>query len=261
MMIRCLLVSVLASIALFACTADTAPTNTPEPEAVLVPIPETETPLPAPAPSDSVVGQISTGTPTAEPISTFTPTPEIEPTSTATPELVVEQVPPSPTFTPEPTNTPVPTATPTATMVPDPPDLAALVALFNATDGPNWRRSDNWLSGRPLGDWHGVTTQNGRVVYIDLHENNLDGALPPEIGTLSELIVLNLEQNEITGSIPPEIGELAKLVDLFLVTTNSVERYRVKSANSTGSKSCSCNPIICLERYRPKLVTWIHFCN
>ena len=36
-------------------------------------------------------------------------------------------------------------------------DRAALVALYNSTDGPNWATSTNWLSDRPLGDWYGVT--------------------------------------------------------------------------------------------------------
>ena len=33
-------------------------------------------------------------------------------------------------------------------------DREALVALYNATDGPNWHRRDNWLSDMPIGDWY-----------------------------------------------------------------------------------------------------------
>ena len=36
-------------------------------------------------------------------------------------------------------------------------DKAALVALYNATDGPNWTNNKNWLSDAPVGEWHGVT--------------------------------------------------------------------------------------------------------
>ena len=39
-------------------------------------------------------------------------------------------------------------------------DREALVALYNATDGENWNRSDNWLSDAPLGEWEGVTTDD-----------------------------------------------------------------------------------------------------
>ena len=47
------------------------------------------------------------------------------------------------------------------------PDREALVALYNATDGPNWANNDNWLSDRSLGEWHGVRTDaNGRVMRL-----------------------------------------------------------------------------------------------
>ena len=49
------------------------------------------------------------------------------------------------------------------------PDRAALVALYNATDGPNWVDNTNWLTDAPLGEWYGVSTDAaGRVVRIDL---------------------------------------------------------------------------------------------
>ena len=48
-------------------------------------------------------------------------------------------------------------------------DRTALVALYNATDGTNWVTSTNWLSDRPLGAWHGVTTNSdGRVTELSL---------------------------------------------------------------------------------------------
>ena len=37
------------------------------------------------------------------------------------------------------------------------PDRAALVALYNAADGPNWWNSTNWLSAAPIWEWEGVT--------------------------------------------------------------------------------------------------------
>ena len=35
-------------------------------------------------------------------------------------------------------------------------DRAALVALYNATGGPAWKDSSNWLTAAPLADWFGV---------------------------------------------------------------------------------------------------------
>ena len=52
-------------------------------------------------------------------------------------------------------------------------DREALVALYNATDGPNWRNNTNWLSDAPMGEWHGVTTDdNGRVAHLSLDFNS-----------------------------------------------------------------------------------------
>ena len=45
-------------------------------------------------------------------------------------------------------------------------DRAALVALYNATDGPNWVLRTNWLSDEPLGDWYGINTDiDGRELH------------------------------------------------------------------------------------------------
>ncbi len=35
------------------------------------------------------------------------------------------------------------------------PGRAALVALYEATDGPNWVNNENWLTDAPLGEWFG----------------------------------------------------------------------------------------------------------
>ena len=62
-------------------------------------------------------------------------------------------------------------------------DREALVALYNATDGPNWHSRDNWLSDMPIGDWHGVTTDpSGRVTELSLPRNHLIGEIPAGVG-------------------------------------------------------------------------------
>ena len=62
----------------------------------------------------------------------------------------------------------------------DNPDRAALVALYEATDGPNWVNSDNWLSDAPLGEWYGVRTDlRGRVWELSLNSNELFRPDPP----------------------------------------------------------------------------------
>ena len=100
-------------------------------------------------------------------------------------------------------------------------DRAALVALYNATGGPDWTRRDNWLSDKPLDDWYGITTDEfGHVLAINLSENNLTGSLPEELGDLFDLVSLQLQRNELTGSIPAELGNLTSLGALQLNDNN-----------------------------------------
>ena len=102
-------------------------------------------------------------------------------------------------------------------------DRAALVALYRATNGPNWYKRTDWLSDAPLGEWHGVTTDSsGRVVSINLSGRiiivweQLNGPIPPELGNLTKLERLDLSYNGLNGPIPPELGNLHSLVFLDL---------------------------------------------
>ena len=106
-------------------------------------------------------------------------------------------------------------------------DRAALVALYEATDGPNWVNAENWLTDAPLGDWYGVNVDGrGRVVRLVLGgwnpeqrtyvSNNLSGPIPPKLGSLTNLQDLRLSHNPLTGPIPPELGNLANLTQLDL---------------------------------------------
>ena len=96
-------------------------------------------------------------------------------------------------------------------------DRAVLAALYEATDGPNWANSENWLTDAPLDDWHGVDVDGeGRVDYLDLSDNGLTGPIPPELGDLSRLERLFLHDNRLVGGIPPEVGNLSRLTYLNL---------------------------------------------
>ena len=134
-------------------------------------------------------------------------------------------------------------ATVTVAQVVNAADRAALVALYEATDGANWNANANWVTDAPLGEWHGVEVDGARrVVSLSLTGNNLTGLLPPELGglrhleglfmaannlhgplpselgMLESLQVLDLEFNPaLDGSIPPELGNLTNLRDLQLV--------------------------------------------
>ncbi len=130
-------------------------------------------------------------------------------------------------------------------------DRDALMALYNATDGPNWTNNTNWGSAQPLNTWFGVTTDAlGNVVTLNLSNpgfvgNNLNGTLPDElgdlpfltfliitdnpnltgplpatIGNLNNLNFLSFRNNALNGPIPPVIGNLINLTNLTLGSNN-----------------------------------------
>ncbi len=91
-----------------------------------------------------------------------------------------------------------------------------LVLLYDALSGDQWDNADGWLSEAPLYEWHGVVTRDGRVIKIELPDNNLVGQLPDGLEDLGELEVFDLRWNNIWGSIPESFGEIASLESLLL---------------------------------------------
>ena len=110
---------------------------------------------------------------------------------------------------------PIPGYTPAARGIPT-HVRDALVALYHATNGPDWKNNENWLSQTPVDQWHGVTAHCGSVIYLDLAANNLVGPIQPQLGELSNLVHLDLGRNKLTGQIPPGLGNLSSLVRLDL---------------------------------------------
>ena len=92
------------------------------------------------------------------------------------------------------------------------PDREVLVALYDATGGPNWANSGYWLTDAPLRDWHGVGTDaSGRVVALHLDANQLTGPIPPHLANLTDVESLYLSANRLTGPIPTELANLSSL--------------------------------------------------
>lgn len=91
-------------------------------------------------------------------------------------------------------------------------DSLALVALYNATGGPQWTNKTNWLQpGRKVSEWYGVAIPTNPPYYVTgvtLIANNLTGQLPAEIGTFTGLQNLTLALNHLSGAIPTSITEL-----------------------------------------------------
>jgi hypothetical protein len=93
-------------------------------------------------------------------------------------------------------------------------ECAALVALYNRTNGPDWIDNSGWLATVTPCNWSGIERTGGHVSYISLGYNQLTGILPPELGNLSHLHALGLSSNRLHGPIPAEMGNLSELVSL-----------------------------------------------
>ncbi|MCK5232485.1 MAG: hypothetical protein KAR13_19585, partial [Desulfobulbaceae bacterium] len=91
-------------------------------------------------------------------------------------------------------------------------ERAALIALYNSTNGDGWNDSSGWKNNNPEpdgfseigseGSWKGVTVNNDHVITLDLGWNELTGTIPVELGNLTNLVRLYLSGNQLTGTIP-----------------------------------------------------------
>ena len=156
--------------------------------------------------------------PSAAPSATSTPastavakSPTLTPAATASARSLTPAAKAAPTLpaAATPTAAPPPPSSPTATPTPTPAerDRAALVAIYNATDGPNWTENSNWLSDAPLDQWAGVTTDDaGSVIKLELWTNNLSGELPAELADLVKLEELDVSDNQLSGCLPYIMG-------------------------------------------------------
>jgi len=102
----------------------------------------------------------------------------------------------------------------------------ALVALYNATDGPHWKEMSstlggrdistaNWCTEKPLSQWYGVEMGgDGHVMYVRLSDMNLTGSLPEEIGDLVYCQEFIVSDNHLSGTLPSRIGDMQALKSL-----------------------------------------------
>ena len=110
------------------------------------------------------------------------------------------------------TAAPLPTLAQTSTET----DRDALVALYNATNGPRWSNNEGWLSDAPISKWAGVAPFEDLGALLILSQNQLSGEIPLELSNLYKLTVLGLSGNDLSGEIPPELGKLVSLERLSL---------------------------------------------
>jgi hypothetical protein len=93
-------------------------------------------------------------------------------------------------------------------------ECQALLDLYNSTNGPNWKRKDNWNETNTPCSWYGIRCDSGQVYSLGLINNQLSGTLPDSLDKLSHLKDFYLEKNQLTGTIPDSLGNLAQLREL-----------------------------------------------
>ena len=103
-------------------------------------------------------------------------------------------------------------------------ERAALIALYEATEGDNWLDNTGWKTPPVENDgfsnyecdWRGVicTSTGGdfeNVRWLSLQGNGLRGTLPTELENFPALQYLYLYGNQLTGPIPSAVGSLPNL--------------------------------------------------
>lgn len=102
--------------------------------------------------------------------------------------------------------------------VTNPDDVEAVKALYSATNGPKWNNNTGWLKGDPCqNSWFGLyCSEDGRILEINLVDNQLDGQIPEELTMATMLQVLRLYANLITGTLPAALFQMKALQILDL---------------------------------------------
>ena len=94
----------------------------------------------------------------------------------------------------------------------------ALIALYNALDGDNWKNNENWCSEKPLNEWFGIITdEKGCVIELNVpFDNNAKGEIPQAIAQLGNLKRLYLSGMDISGVLPRDIFQITSLENILI---------------------------------------------
>ncbi|MDY6993637.1 MAG: hypothetical protein SVR94_13680, partial [Pseudomonadota bacterium] len=95
-------------------------------------------------------------------------------------------------------------------------ECETLLALYQQTDGANWKNNKGWQQTATPCDWYGITCDDflGRVIDIDLSYNRLKGQLP-DLSALTELGFLILTGNHLTGGLlGNHLPEYLEIIDI-----------------------------------------------
>lgn len=95
-----------------------------------------------------------------------------------------------------------------------------LMEFYQALGGEQWKHNDHWGTDAPLDDWSGLILEDGQLVTLEMHYNNLKGEIPESIGQLKTLREFGIvESKDVVGQLPESLGDLPNLRRLTIIYT------------------------------------------
>ncbi|MBQ7690760.1 MAG: leucine-rich repeat protein [Muribaculaceae bacterium] len=116
-------------------------------------------------------------------------------------------------------------------------DWACMVALYNATNGANWKKTidvSDVKQARQLKDKGLATISKGRITELNLKDNGLSGELPASGVTLAALTSLNMADNSLRGNIGTFVAPMNSLTTLDVSGNNLSAIYPPLPATITS---------------------------
>jgi len=99
-----------------------------------------------------------------------------------------------------------------------------MALMYISTNGREWKNQYSYLTEASVCDWEGLACNDGgEIVSITLIDNNLNGTLVSEIGSLGPSFrELRLGMNLLRGELPSELGLLSGLTALDVFDNNDI---------------------------------------
>ena len=123
---------------------------------------------------------------------------------------------------------------------------AALMEIYNAMDGPNWKNATNWGTDASLTSWNGVEwNKQKHELRLYFIEQGLKGEFPDCFDALSSCVKFWL-QNEpgVTGTLPPSFSKLGRLEVLVIESTSMTSLPDIFSGMPLGFVAINLNTLM-----------------
>lgn len=121
-------------------------------------------------------------------------------------------------------------------------ERSILVNFFKDAGGDKWIRNDFWNTPTDHCDWYGVGCVDGKVVMINLQDNNVHGDLTPRIFDLPRLQILWLGMNPLRTNFN-NIGSASELVELQLDSVEILSLEGIHRAEGLAALNLRANSL------------------